>query len=405
MKIIKLTCENVKRLRAVEITPDGTLQVITGRNAQGKTSVLDAIWLALGGGQASRETTMPIRDGEDHARVCLDLGDLQVVRRWTGSGSTLTVTNADGAKYPSPQAMLDALVGRMSFDPLAFTRLSPRDQRQALLDLVDIEQDLAELDGRRQRLYEERTEVGRQGKAYGDVPPLEPDVPEVEVSMQEVVGRLREAQQVARRIDDEMATLAKLQTQTEYWQQQLEEAQAGLAKASGQYAAQQKLVKGLPEYPALSDMEAELGRVEQVNRKVRDNQARRRAAAEVAELHSRYDALTGQIAELDHAKSTLLAEAEFPVAGLGFDETGVTFHGVPFSQASSAEQIRVSLGMAMAANPRLRVIRILDGSLLDADSMAQIAELAKTNDYQVWVERVDDASESAVVIEDGRCVS
>ena len=402
MKIIQLTVENVKRLRAVQITPDGTVQVITGRNAQGKTSVLDAIWLALGGGAASRETTVPIRHGEDHAQVTLDLGDLKVVRRWTASGSTLTVTNSDGAKYPSPQAMLDALVGRLSFDPLAFTRLSPRDQRQALLDLVDIEQDLADLDSRRQRLYSERTEVGRQGKAYGDVPPLEPGVPDVEVSAQEMVGRIREAQNVARRIDIEMASLAKLQSQTEYWQQQVEEAQAGLAKAAEQYAAQQKLVKGLPDYPDLTAMEAELGQVEQVNRRVRDNQAHRRAAAELAELHRRYDALTAGIAELDHAKSTLLAEAAFPVDGLGFDESGVTYQGVPFSQASSAEQIRVSLGMAMAANPKLRVIRILDGSLLDADSMRQIAELARARDYQVWVERVEDDSESAVVIEDGQ---
>jgi DNA polymerase III epsilon subunit-like protein len=50
MKIVKLTAENVKRLRAVEITPDDTVQIVTGRNAQGKTSVLDAIWLALCGG-------------------------------------------------------------------------------------------------------------------------------------------------------------------------------------------------------------------------------------------------------------------------------------------------------------------------------------------------------------------
>ena len=78
MKIIKLTASNVKRLRAVEITPDGTLQVVTGRNGQGKTSVLDAIWLALGGGSAARETVRPVRDGEDKASVTLDLGDLTV---------------------------------------------------------------------------------------------------------------------------------------------------------------------------------------------------------------------------------------------------------------------------------------------------------------------------------------
>ena len=74
---------------------------------------------------------------------------------------------------------------------------------------------------------------------------------------------------------------------------------------------------------------------------------------------------------------------------------------MPFSQASSAEQIRVSLAMAMSLNPKLRVIRILDGSLLDADNLALITEAAVAADYQVWIERVSDPSETAVVIEDG----
>ena len=40
MKIIELRAENVKRLKAVEIKPDGTLQVIGGKNAQGKAQPL-----------------------------------------------------------------------------------------------------------------------------------------------------------------------------------------------------------------------------------------------------------------------------------------------------------------------------------------------------------------------------
>ena len=129
MKIIELQAENVKRLKAVDITPDGTLQIIGGKNAQGKSSVLDAIWLALGGGKATKETVLPIREGESKASVTLDLGDLVVARSWTLKGTTLKVTAKDGATYRSPQKMLDELVGRLSFDPLAFTRLSAREQR------------------------------------------------------------------------------------------------------------------------------------------------------------------------------------------------------------------------------------------------------------------------------------
>ena len=47
LKIIQLSAENVKRLIAVEIKPDGNLVQITGKNGQGKTSVLDSIWWAL----------------------------------------------------------------------------------------------------------------------------------------------------------------------------------------------------------------------------------------------------------------------------------------------------------------------------------------------------------------------
>ena len=38
MKIVKLEAQNVKRLKAVEITPQGNTVVIGGRNGQGKTS-------------------------------------------------------------------------------------------------------------------------------------------------------------------------------------------------------------------------------------------------------------------------------------------------------------------------------------------------------------------------------
>jgi len=129
-----LTAENVKRLVAVEISPTGNVQIIAGKNGAGKTSVLDSIWFALGGGPAAKGTTKPIRDGQDSARVTLDLGELRVTRTWTGGKSTLSVESAEGAVYGSPQKMLDALVGRLSFDPLAFAQQDERTQLASLLE-------------------------------------------------------------------------------------------------------------------------------------------------------------------------------------------------------------------------------------------------------------------------------
>lgn len=397
MKIIELTAENVKRLKAVRITPDGTMQVVGGRNAQGKSSVLDAIWLAIGGGKATKTTAKPIRDGEASARVTLDLGDLIVTRTWTATGTTLKVTSADGAAYSSPQKMLDALVGRMTFDPLEFTRLSAKDQRDALLGLVDLKVDLNELDDRRAALYASRTAVGQEEKRIGDVE-VDPDLPESETSMGDAVAALREAEAKKAHAD-------RVRAEAHRAQSALDDARKA-AHAAEEYAQQcWDAEAALLDPPETAPLAARLDTIEEENQAIRANNEARDRADEKAALRERYAAYTRQIDAVDEEKRAALASAEFPVDGLGFDDTGVTYQGVPFSQASSAEQIRVSLAMAMAANPDLRVIRIMDGSLLDNDAMQAIREQVADNNFQLWIERVGDADEGAVVIEDGEVLT
>ncbi|WP_125898918.1 AAA family ATPase [Actinomyces gaoshouyii] len=409
MKIVKLEAENIKRLKAVEITPDSTVQVVGGRNAQGKSSVLDAIWLALGGGKAAKAVPRPVRDGANHATVSLDLGDLKVTRTWDAAGkSTLRVEAADGARYTSPQAMLDRLVGGLSFDPLAFTRLSAREQREALLDLVDLDVDLDALDRERADLYAQRTDVGRRGKALGDVI-VDESLPVEETSAGQVLAELRRAQEHNQRLDVLALKASRAEGAVADAMKAVEAAEAALAaarsrlesaQADSRAAAQQVADAG--DRVGTDEIASRLERLEADNARVRaNNEARTRAAQRDALRHD-YEALTAQIATIDENKAKALASAVFPVEGLGFDDQGVTYQGVPFSQASSAEQIRVSVAMAMALNPELRVLRIMDGSLLDDEAMDAIRTQVADGDFQLWIERVGDADAGAVVIEDGQ---
>lgn len=401
MRIIRLAAENIKRLKAVDIEPDGTLQIITGRNAQGKTSVLDAIWLALGGGQASKDTPRPIRDGETSAAVTLDLGDLLITRTWDAEKdkTELKVTAPDGAKYRSPQTLLDGLVGKLSFDPLAFTRLTAREQRQALLDLLDL--DFAAADRERARLYNIRLETGRQMHAYGDLPKLPADAPTAESSGTLLVDRINMAHEAADAIRKARAAIDSCLTRLEDIDQRIAGLQNEREATTASIAEWERRIDDMPEPEDITGLRAALAGIEARNAEAREN-ARILAAREAQKaLQAEYTELTRTINAIDQRKADALAAATMPVDGLGFDDQGVTFNGVPFGQASAAEQIRVSLAMAMALNPSLRVVRILDGSLLDADSMAAIAAMAKAGDYQVWVERVADDADTAVVIEDG----
>lgn len=411
MKIVELRAKNVKRLRAVEIRPDGALQVIGGRNAQGKSSVLDAIWLALGGGKASKETHLPIREGEKSASVRLDLGDIVVTRSWTQKGTQLKVTAADGAAYPSPQAMLDRLVGAMSFDPLAFTRLPAGKQRETLLELVKLDVDLDALAVKRREVYERRAEVGREGKALGEVAVDESLPVEVE-SVSDLLDEYERAQKtnelrkacedsVAAHLDD----IRELRKTIVTLQMSIDKAEDDIRVAEAALSDTKVELEELPDVQDLAEIGRRLAGVEGRNARIRENNEARKRLERKNALRLKYEDLTSEIADLDRVKTEALAAANFPVDGLGFDEDGVTYNGIPFAQASSAEQIRVSLAMAMALNPELKVLRIKDGSLLDGDTMEAIREQIVERDFQLWIERVGDADAGAVIIEDGEVAS
>ena len=126
MKIISLTAENIKKLVAVKIVPDSHVVEITGRNASGKSSVLDSIWWALAG--AKSHQSRPIRRGQTKALIRLDLGDIIVTRKFRENKkgrvtTSLIVETTEGARFPSPQAMLDKLMETLAFDPLEFSRM------------------------------------------------------------------------------------------------------------------------------------------------------------------------------------------------------------------------------------------------------------------------------------------
>ena len=55
-----LQIENVKRIKALKITPAGSTVKITGKNDQGKSSVLDSIDYAFCG----KICDQPIREGQ-----------------------------------------------------------------------------------------------------------------------------------------------------------------------------------------------------------------------------------------------------------------------------------------------------------------------------------------------------
>ena len=132
--------------------------------------------------------------------------------------------------------------------------------------------------------------------------------------------------------------------------------------------------------------------VDATNSKIRAQLSRAGVSAELDESIEAETALTADIKAIDKQKADGLAAAKFPVVGLGIDETGITFDGIPFRQVNPSQQIIVAFELLTVDKPDLRIIFIKNGDLLDNTSLAGIETLAIERGYYVIVERDRDNS-------------
>jgi len=414
-KIIKLTSENVKRLQAVEISPDGNVIVIGGRNGQGKSSVLDSIQYALGGDPSDK---MPVRRGEEKAKVVVDLGDIIVRRTFTAAGGTaLVVTNSDGVKQATPQAILDKLVGKLTFDPLAFARENPKQQADTLRQLVGV--DVSAMDAERQKTFDDRTAVNREMrsletrmaamKKHDGVPETETSTASILEEQQKAAAVNADNQKLRRVFADAQAQAKIAGTNLANTRAEIERLKALEKKQIATDKTTTDAVRVAEEAAAnLSDVplcpfQQKAADAESVNVKVRENAARAVIVKQYKAKVEESNKLTSKIEDIDGKKRKAIMEAKFPIDGLSFDTAGgVSLNGIPFEQTSSADQLKVSVAIGIALNPKLRVLLIRDGSLLDDESLKVLIEMAAKADAQVWLERVGTDAATSVVIEDGQ---
>lgn len=424
MKIVSLISENVKKLTAVEIKPDGNLVVVSGKNGAGKTSILDSISWAIEG--AKHIQSAPIRKGQTEARIRLDLGEVIVTRKFRkrddGSIDTSVAVESDkGARFPTPQRLLDSFLGALSFDPLAFARAEATAQFEQLKRFVP-DVDFAAIDGKNKSDFEARTDINRkerEARAAANQITVPDGTPKEPVDETELIAQLDRAgkhnsdiDQRKLRRDGAVETVTRLKAEQASLSRRAEDLRRQALDLDNQATAKENewlaLQKKIDDAPALPEpidtaaVRTAIDNARRTNAAVAQRQQRDAHLKRASEFKAQADQLTANMEKRKADRAAAIAKAKLPVDGLGFGEGIVLFNGLPLEQASDAEQLRVSVAIAMAGNPKLRVIRVRDGSLLDENGMKLLAELADANDMQVWIERVDTTGKVGFVIEDGR---
>ena len=414
VKIMALEAENVKRIKAVALTPSPTgLTLVGGNNNQGKTSVLDALAWALGGDRFRPDAAQ--RDGAvapAHLKVKLSNG---VVVERKGKNSTLTVTDPTGRR--SGQQLLNAFIEPLALDLPRFMEASDKEKADILLRIIGIGTELHTRDLEIKALYDKRTFTGQlaaQKKHFAEELISYPDAPEEPVSasdlirqQQEILARNGENQRKRNQLDkliDEKNqlnfTLRDLDEKIEDLKEEYEQTQAKFTDLEKQIFQARKSAAQLQD-ESTAELEASIRDIEEINRKVRANLEKSRAEDEAARYAGDYDKLTEAITRKRADRMALLNGADLPLPELSVEDGALTYKGKHWRDMSGSDQLRVAAAIVRRLNPDCGFVLLDKLEQMDMTTLQEFSAWLEAEHLQAIATRVSTGSECQIIIEDG----
>ena len=412
MHITLIEATNFKRLKAVRIEPsEKGLTVISGKNGQGKTSVLDAIAFAFGGKKYCPSN--PRREGavgDTMIRIETDNG-LIIERK--GKNLDLVVTDSTGKRHG--QALLDAFISEFAINLPKFMNSSDKDKADTLLQILGIGDKLSELDKDVKAKYDTRTVIGRQAdqksKAAKDMP-YHDDVGEEPVSAKELIEKSqailsrngvkenakRELERSRQAVEQNNEQIASLRNQIESINKQI----AGLEDSNKRLQESIALAEK-EDYTLEStdEIQKQIDEIEETNRKINENRERTRRIAEADELRKQYDALTCEIEQIRKDRIALLNGVDLPYPGLSVEDGVLTLDGKSWDCFSSSQQLIVGTAIASRLNPDCKFVLLDKLEQLDRETMEEFDKWLAEQDIQSIATRVGNDDDASIVIEDG----
>jgi exonuclease SbcC len=456
MQIKKLSIKNFIGIEELNLEP-GKVNIISGKNAKGKTSILEAIEKTF-----TNRDRRPriIREGAEQAIILIETDEGTKIRRSvTAKGSRVSI-DKEGFKANSPQTMLQGLVGQFSFNPVDFLTRDEKEQTNILLAAAKIEvtpQDVKEWIGEDapintnqhglkvcQELHKYYYEQRRDANA--DVKAVAAEVETIKipqdfdpeqyrnVSLREKYDAIREANNTNRLIEQAKAALDGISSQRENINQRAELALEKLGwdtenKKTAIKTEIERLQKELSDldqcyekkatdienhriklqteidtkeaaatstlencqYTDIEPLEQEVEQFEEMQKLVRDWDAREQAKKRLTEAKKEAGRLDSIVKTLAAKPQELVAKANLPIDGLGVNDGGnVTINDRPIKSLSTSEQIRIALEIAKATTGTLKIICIDGLEALDKASKDELLKQISTDEYQYFITEVGD---------------
>lgn len=463
-KITGFSVQDFKRIRLVEIHPtENGLTILGGRNAQGKSSCLDAIAYALGG-ETFRPSDINNHDAEKNATIRVEIDGLIVER--AGKNAALKITDARGMR--GNQTLLNDIVGKFALDLGAFMRAGDLDKAKMLLKMFpDLEQRLAELKKRADEIREARADQNRDIKRlqvhFNEMPHF-PEAPADEISIEALTKELQgvteaenetasrrallavEQQRAAElesklannqrlidaknteigtnedRLKEALKTLeaeyerqkkamfeqainrkAELETQIAELQQGQAEIERNITGTKDGIESIKANLAGDPDFAAKkADIMQRLQQADETNKQIRANAERRKLYAQIAEMRQTSDRQTADLQAIEADRTALLQNAELPLPELSINADGeLLYRGQKWDCMSGSERLKVATAICMKSKPGCGFVLIDGLEAMDPQTLADFGEFLTAQNMQ-GIGTIVGENAATVIIEDGR---
>lgn len=137
-KITKILIKNLFGIS--EFEADSKSIELLGGNGTGKTSVLDAIRLALTN-RSSRDCI--VKRGETEGEIIIETDSgLTITRKPRTNKTDYKSIKQDGKEVQSPEAFLSEIFSELQLNPVAFINMDSKEQNRIILDLIEYKWDL-----------------------------------------------------------------------------------------------------------------------------------------------------------------------------------------------------------------------------------------------------------------------
>lgn len=407
IKINKLEIENVKRVKAVKIEPSANgLNLIGGKNNQGKSSILDAIAWALGGNkykpsQATREgSTIP-------PNLSITMSNGLVVER-RGKNSDLKVIDPQGQK--AGQQLLNSFVEELAIDLPKFMNSPSKEKANILLRIIGVGDQLYKLEKEEEEFYNQRRAIGQiadQKKKYAEEQTYYPDAPKELVSandliqqQQEILARNGENQRKRNQLSQIQQQYAAQGQEVERLKQLLQEAEATYANLGQDLEMAQKDAIDLQD-ESTEELENNIQKIDEINRKVRANLDKDKAEEDAGQYRNQYNDLSDKIEKVRLQKSELLDSANLPLEGLSVADGELIYRGQKWDNMSGSDQMKVSTAIVRKLKPNCGFILLDKLEQMDLETLEEFGKWLETENLQAIATRVSTGGECSILIEDG----